>query len=145
MNRLTTHIRHVSGIQFLSDVLRSIGQSTTLVIRILTAVSAIYIYWLINPDSVEERKDALTMIGTGIAAIALVGNLIVTSRSLDHQKTSQRDERFFRASEQLGAESEAARIGALFSLERLSKESDNYYEQVVEIICSFARKRSDDI
>ncbi len=86
-------------------------------------------YAVLSPNSFAERIQAVTILGTIAGALALITNLHFTSqtvdnarRSFDLQAKSQKDERYFRASQQLGDDSEAARIGAIFSLERLAKD-----------------------
>jgi uncharacterized protein YjbI with pentapeptide repeats len=122
------------------------------------------VFVVLRPEGFSERREALTIAATLIGAMALFMNLVFTSRTvensrltLDHQRESQRqtlnlqrksqqDERFFKAAQLLAdKDSIDARIGALFALERLAQESDDYYAQVIEVICSFIRRRSDDV
>lgn len=119
-------------------------------------------HFYIRPESAAERNELLRTIAQIAGAIFLGTGLFYThrtvensSKSLEHQRKSQQenflrqtreeqDERFFKAVELLGSEqSTDARIGALFALERLSQDSDVYYHQVVEVLCTFVRRRSD--
>jgi hypothetical protein len=111
------------------------------------------LYSAANPNNFEERLRTLTAIGTGIGALALFINLLFTRQTvensrqtLSHQRKSQQDERFFKAAELLGNErSIDARIAALFALEHLANDSDDHYGQVIEVISTFVRRRSDEL
>jgi hypothetical protein len=115
-------------------------------------LTSIVVFAVLSPQGFEQRREAITIVATIAGAMALFMNLFFTSRTvensrrtLEHSQDSQKAERFFRASEQLGnRDSEDVRIAALFSLERLAKDSDDYYDQVIQVVCSFVRRRSGD-
>lgn len=55
------------------------------------------------------------------------------------------NEQFYQATQMLGSRSEDSRIGALYALERISKEyylPKEHYWQCIELICAFVRRRS---
>jgi uncharacterized protein YjbI with pentapeptide repeats len=123
------------------------------VIVFATLVVAPLLYWIASPDTFSQRLRTLTAIGTGIGAIALFINLFFTSQTVEnsrqtllHQRKSQQDDRFFKAAELLGNErSIDARVAALFALEQLANDSDDQYRQVMEVISTFIRRRSDEV
>jgi hypothetical protein len=78
-----------------------------------------------------------------VTAIAALGALVMTQRSLDATLQGQVSDRFARAVEQLGAkESVDVRVGAIYSLERLAKDSEPDRRVVMEVLSNFVRTRS---
>ena len=120
-------------------------------------------WWFVQPGQ-NQRNEFVKSAAQIAGAIFLALGLYFTHRTvensqetlehqrksqhetLEHQRKSQQDERFFKAAEMLGnKDSIDARIGALFTLEHLANESDSHYYQVIEVISTFVRRRSDDI
>ncbi|WP_433288317.1 pentapeptide repeat-containing protein [Micromonospora sp. CA-244673] len=89
-------------------------------------------------------------------ALAAIGALAVstisiyyTGRSVDATQTQVRiqeqgqiTERFARAVEQLGSAQASVRLGAIYSLERLMRDSPADQPTIMEVLCGFVRERS---
>jgi len=69
-------------------------------------------------------------------------NLKVTQQNLIATQEKQVTERFAKAIEQLGNASIHVRLGAIYALERISKDSDKDYWQVMEILTAYVRETS---
>jgi hypothetical protein len=118
----------------------------------LALVLALVAIWL-RPSGFAEGNEFVRTIAQVIGGFALLAGLYFTAESvrnsattLDHQRVSEMNERFFKSVELLGKEEgEGAHIGALFALEQLANESDEHYHQVIGAICAFVRSRSGQV
>jgi hypothetical protein len=106
---------------------------------------------------VSGFRTAVVAVGAGV--IAVIG-LIYTDRTLRHsrevleeaRRSSSRQydlareeqitDRFIRATALLGATNQAERLGAIYSLERIMRESTIDQAAVVRLLCSFVRIQS---
>lgn len=86
----------------------------------------------------SERNEVMRTVLTAVGATALLLQLRYTHQTtrtaIRTQEVTERGNEhdlFFRATEQLGSTSEEARLGALYSLESLARDSDRYYDQVI--------------
>jgi hypothetical protein len=126
-------------------------QVAGVVVCVLALMFGLFALYL-KPQGFEQRNEAIRTFAQIIGGGALVCGLYFTARTvrnsslaLDHQRKDRQDDRFFRSAELLGDnESMDARIGALYALERLANDSDDYYPQVIEVISSFIRRRSSE-
>jgi hypothetical protein len=67
----------------------------------------------------------------------------VAQRRLDVERASKDTERFAQAVDQLGDEKALVRIGGIYSLEHVAKESpENYYNPMIEILSAYVRHNS---
>jgi uncharacterized protein YjbI with pentapeptide repeats len=81
----------------------------------------------------------LTLVaGVSVAAVALVRHFAQTDADRQRRIT----ESFAKAVEQLGSDKLEVRLGGIYSLERISKESPNDYWTVMENLTAFVRERS---
>jgi hypothetical protein len=76
--------------------------------------------------------------GVSVAAVALIRHFAQTEADRQRRIT----ESFSKAVEQLGSEKLEVRLGGIYSLERISKESPDDYWTVMENLTAFARERS---
>jgi uncharacterized protein YjbI with pentapeptide repeats len=76
--------------------------------------------------------------GVAVAGVALVRHFAQTDADRQRRIT----ESFAKAVEQLGSDKLEVRLGGIYSLERISKESLNDYWTVMEILTAFVRERS---
>lgn len=91
-----------------------------------------------------------TKLGALATAVAAVGALIFTSASLrvaneqqEQVTKAQMAQQFTTASEQLGRESEHVRMGGLYLLEQLARDSERYHGVVFEVIGAFVRSKAE--
>jgi hypothetical protein len=76
--------------------------------------------------------------GLSVAGVALARHFAQTDADRQRRIT----ESFSKAVEQLGSDKLEVRLGAIYSLERISKESPNDYWTVMESLTAFVRERS---
>ena len=84
-----------------------------------------------------------------ILGVLLLGTLYVgwkrasaAERTVEVAQESQITERFTRAIEQLGSDKMAIRLGGIYALERIAKDSEKDHWQVVEVLTAYVRKNS---
>ncbi len=134
------------------------------VVALFVGIVLLAMLWaIVNPQNPDERTNLLKIFFTIIGGIGFAIGLYFTYQTVENARETVRitketaeatraasdrqelNERFHKASELLSSSSEAAKIGALFSLERMSRESDVTYSQCMELVCAFLRSRSLEI
>ncbi|REE95622.1 pentapeptide repeat-containing protein [Thermomonospora umbrina] len=65
-----------------------------------------------------------------------------TNRTLEQNEAAQITDRFARAIELLGSEAIDARLGAIYSLERIARDSERDHPTVMEVLTAFVRRTS---
>jgi uncharacterized protein YjbI with pentapeptide repeats len=93
----------------------------------------------------ENITPIATFVGAAIAAYAVLRQAAIASRRHYAQTEADRQRRivesFSKAVEQLGGDKLEVRVGAIFALERLSKESPDDYWTIMEVLTAFVRER----
>lgn len=97
-------------------------------------------------DIENSSRATLGQILSGVAVLAglifawqQLGN---TSQTLFVSQEGQITDRFTRAVDQLGHEELTIRLGGIYALERIARDSERDHETVMEILAAFARQRS---
>jgi len=99
-------------------------------------------------DTYKANREALTPLG------ALVGGVIVAWKALHEVRTARErhldqskadrerriTENFSKAVEQLGSDQLPTRLGGIYSLERISRESERDYWPIMETLTAFVRE-----
>lgn len=129
------------------------------IVALLITVDFIALPRLLKPHSFSERKDVYQVAATLAAGIAVLGQFIVGGLNLaatesnielsriiareraDIDREGQITERFTRAIEQLGSGSPAIRLGGIYALERIAKDSARDHATVVHILTAYVRER----
>jgi hypothetical protein len=104
------------------------------------------------PSEVERRKLQLEMIKTFAEALGgafvLVTLLLAwqqvigTQEQLEVARQGQITERFTRAVEQLGGDGVTVRVGGIYALESIARDSRRDRQPIMEILASFLRQKS---
>lgn len=100
---------------------------------------------LVDGMTVEQAKsinDARVSLIQLVGGIGLVGGLIYTARTFALTRFTQRADRFTKAVEQIGDESEAVRAGGVHSMWRLTTEDENYWPAVLNVLTALVRQRA---
>ena len=79
---------------------------------------------------------------TSCRGILLLGGLYLTWRRVTAIEEGQVTERFTRAVEQLGSEQLTIRLGGIYSLERIARDSQKDHWTVMEVLTAVVRERS---
>jgi uncharacterized protein YjbI with pentapeptide repeats len=129
-----------------SDSLKEFGPPIVQIIGVF--ILAAYLLDLVWPWYKTNREAVvplMTGIG-GIIALAVAFGQFKTAR-LRHEEQTRSDlqrritESFIKATEQLGSDKIEVRLGGIFTLERISKESPVDYWPVMETLSAFVRER----
>jgi hypothetical protein len=120
---------------------------------LLIAIAGFFVFPTEQDERAEFAKIVVQIVGGAIILVGLRFTYLTLMLSAESDRRADKQlvielqskdaDRFFKASEQLGSNEEAVRIAALYSLERIANERDDYYHQVIEVICSFIRGRSE--
>ena len=105
---------------------------------------------IINGTLTYTHASFANPVFAGIGAALLIGAAIWQARTATQRHVAQTDadrqrritESFSKAVEQLGSEKLEVRLGGIYSLERISKESHDDYWTVMENLAAFVRERS---
>jgi Pentapeptide repeats (8 copies) len=131
-------------------------------IAIAFACLVAFLAWIyVAPATTAEKKDFLQLITQIFGGIVLLVSLIFTWWNLNltqraanqnlenaHEtlkvtQEGQVTDRFLRAVEQLGNKDKIElRLGAIYSLERISRTSEVDYWPIIELVCAFLRSNA---
>ena len=105
--------------------------------------------WLARHDigsakgSLAAARDAargrLLTLGAGLLA---AGALVFTARNFTLSREGQVTDRYAKAVEQLGSDKSDVRIGGIFALERIARDSAKDHPTVMEVLTTFIREHS---
>ncbi len=105
--------------------------------------------WLASTDGITDPANRAEEIGrarTAVLAIFAGGLAAVgayyTHRNFGLNRQGQITERFTRAVDQLGSESRDVRLGGVYALERIARESRDDHGPVVEILTAYVREHA---
>lgn len=87
----------------------------------------------------EAVRTQLLTLGAGIFA---AGALAFTARSFTLTRQGQVSDRYSRAVDQLGSDKIDVRIGGIYSLESVVRDSPENHATVMEVLCAFIREHS---
>lgn len=96
------------------------------------------------------NRDDITPLGTFAGAAVVAGAALRQAKTarLRHEQQTEADrqrritENFSKATDQLGNEKLAVRLGAIYTMERISRESPEYYWPVLETLTAFVRDKA---
>jgi uncharacterized protein YjbI with pentapeptide repeats len=128
---------------------------------IALATLFILVWWLVPPllyrhtgTAKDAKLKAITDTRTALlAGLIGVGALLtfwlnsrvyrITARTLEVTEQGHITERYTKAIEQLGNNELTIRLGGIYALERIAKDSNRDHPTVVEVLSAFVRERSD--
>ncbi len=113
------------------------------------------VFHLIWREDFWDAKNGEGVRNLVLAAVGLVGGLVglagylllavrtqAVQRQTELQWESQITDRFTKAVEQLGHKEVAVRLGAIYALERIAKDSERDFATIVETLAAFARQHA---
>lgn len=150
---------------YLLIFLDSLGWPVTVLvgITILVALAVpawLTIRWYIQPGTPEQKKEAVTLLFQILGGTAFLVGVYFTWQQLVTTQQGQITERFTRAIEQLGKDDDegggtqganagvnsrknlAIRLGGIYALERLARDSKPDHPAVMEVLTAFVREHS---
>src|SRR4051794_38038085 len=93
-------------------------------------------------DEAEEVGRTRTAILAALAGVIAVVGAVFTGLSYRLNRAGQVTERFTRAVDQLGGERLEVRLGGIYALERIARDSKHDHPQVVELLSAFVREHA---
>lgn len=131
------------------SVVRNAGPGTRLVVAALLATAAgIAVLawvpgWIATTPASPAEAEELRSVRTAVLAV-LAGSLAVVGAITAHRgyvvtREGQVTERFTRAVDQLGSESLEIRLGGIYAMERIARESRVDHGPIIEIVTAWLR------
>jgi membrane protein implicated in regulation of membrane protease activity len=97
-----------------------------------------------SPDArLQAATGFRTALVAGLAGLAALGSLAMASRTFRLSQQGQITDRYTKAIEQLGSDKLDVRLGGIYALERIAKDSKQDHPTVVEVLSAFVREHSD--
>lgn len=124
--------------------------SAAIALAVLVVVIKVASEWLAATDGITDRAKRAEEIGRArtVVLALLAGGLAAigayyTHRNFGLNRQGQITERFTRAVGQLGNDSSDVRLGGIYALERLARESQLDHGPIIEILTAFVRERAE--
>ncbi|MFI6303360.1 pentapeptide repeat-containing protein [Amycolatopsis thailandensis] len=100
----------------------------------------------VRRPAAASKHNWVQSIVSGLTVLTAIAALVYTSRSTTEQlrltEQGQITDRYSRATDQLGSEKIDVRLGAIYSLERLMRDSAADVPTIVEVLCAFVREHA---
>jgi uncharacterized protein YjbI with pentapeptide repeats len=93
-------------------------------------------------DLPKLENDARTTLIQGLGGLFLLIGLYFTLRNLQLTQDRQITEHYTRAVEQLGSDHLSVRLGAIYALERIARDSKRDHWPIMEILTAYVRERA---
>jgi uncharacterized protein YjbI with pentapeptide repeats len=131
--------------------LRSVARRAVVVLSALFALFALVVaikwapQWLTSTkglhgnDKAQELGRVRTAILAGLAGLLAALGGYYTHRTFELNRAGQITERFTRAIDQLGNPQIDVRLGGIYALERIARDSRDYHPQVIEVLSAYVR------
>jgi hypothetical protein len=115
---------------------------------IVVGVLLAFLNWYIAPSGAAQKQEVVATSAQILGGTALLLGLYLTWRTLQVNRQGQITERFTRAIDQLGATDNEAnklfeiRLGGIYALERIAKESEEDYWPIMEVLTAYVRQNA---
>ncbi|WP_311447098.1 pentapeptide repeat-containing protein [Frankia nepalensis] len=98
-------------------------------------------------DPTADHSDARAALQSGLltaaaALVAVVGGLVALAETRRSNANTHVRELYTRAVDQLGSENITVRLGGIYALERIAKDSPDDQRTVVEVVSAFVREKA---
>ena len=121
---------------------------TLLIVALIPTVITWAPHWLASTNGLnaDQRASEVGRVRTALLAVIAGGiavlGAVYTARTFGLNRQGQITERFTRAVDQLGNEKLDVRLGGIYALERLARESREDHGPIVEILTAFVREHA---
>jgi uncharacterized protein YjbI with pentapeptide repeats len=107
----------------------------------------VFLNWYVAPTKPSAKKDLVLAVAQILAGTALLSGLYFTWRTLQVNREGQITDRFTRAIDQLGKVEDGQklfeiRVGGIYALERIARESVEDYGPIMEILTAYVRQNA---
>lgn len=100
------------------------------------------IWFYVDPAGAKERIDTGQLLATVAGGILLLVGVYFTAKRDAVVEQGQITDRFTKAIEQLGSENLVIRLGGIYALERIARDSSRDHWTIMEILSSFVRENA---
>jgi hypothetical protein len=90
----------------------------------------------------KQRNDVRTTLLQGLAGAVVAVGLSLTWRQIRVNQEGQITERFNKAIDHLGSDKVDVRLGGIYALERIAKNSEDDRDTIAEVLTAFVRQHS---
>ena len=117
-------------------------------VAVVVSVLVMVLNWYVAPTKPSDRKDLVLALAQILGGTALLSGLYFTWRTLQVNREGQITERFTRAIDQLGKVDDKGnklfeiRIGGIYALQRIARESEEDYWPIMEILTAYVREHA---
>ena len=104
--------------------------------------------WFANTDNLDSKGHADERQGVRTASLALLAGTVAvigaiyTGRTFALNRAGQITDRFTKAIEQLGSKALDVRLGGIYALERIARDSKEDHPQVMEVLTAYVREHA---
>lgn len=98
--------------------------------------------WFVRPSSPSERINLIQAAAQIAGGAVLLVGVYLTWQTLQTNREGQITERWTHAVAQLGADRLATRLGGIYALERIAKDSPRDRRQMVEVLSAYVRENA---
>jgi hypothetical protein len=115
---------------------------------VVVTLLLVFLNWYVAPTKPSEKKDLVLTLAQILGGAALLSGLYFTWRTLQVNRAGQITERFTRAIDQLGAADDSGnklfeiRLGGIYALERIARESEEDYWPIMEVLTAYVRQHA---
>ena len=118
-----------------------------MLVAVVVSVLFLLLNWYVAPTKPSGRKDLVLALAQILGGTALLSGLDFTWRTLQVNHEGQITERFTRAIDQLGKVDEGqklfeVRVGGIYALERIARESEEDYWPIMEVLTAYVRQHA---
>jgi hypothetical protein len=134
--------------KFAHDAEWAFGKRTARVLGVVTlfavvvALLLVFLDWYVAPTKPSERKNLVLAVAQILAGTALLSGLYLMWRTLQVNREGQITERFTRAIDQLGSKELEIRLGGIYALERIARDSEQYHWSIMEVLTAYVRQHA---
>jgi uncharacterized protein YjbI with pentapeptide repeats len=101
-----------------------------------------FLNWYVAPIKPSEKKDLVLAMAQILGGTALLSGLYFTWRTLRTNQEGQITERFTRAINQLGSTEPEIRLGGIYALERIARDSERDRSTITQVLSAYIRQNS---
>jgi hypothetical protein len=115
---------------------------------ILVGVLLALLDWYIAPTDAEQKQALVVTLAQILGGTALLSGLYFTWRTVQVNREGQITERYTRAIDQLGKTDDNGnklfeiRLGGIYALERIAKESEEDHGPIMEVLTAYVRQHA---
>jgi len=115
---------------------------------VVVTLLMVFLNLYVGPTKPGEKKDLVLALAQILGGTALLSGLYFTWRTLQVNREGQITDRFTRAIDQLGATDDKGnklheiRLGGIYALERIARESEEDHWPIMEVLTAYVRQHA---